>query len=64
MEELARDRSNRAAGLDLPVFCISAREAQKLEKRCKRDGRAACFRHMEHTEVGGRWGLGCNVSDV
>ncbi len=29
---------------DLPVFCISAREAQKLENRNKSDGRAMVFK--------------------
>ncbi|PSC69626.1 tat pathway signal sequence [Micractinium conductrix] len=31
-------RAATAADLDLPVYCISARDAQKLEHRCRKDG--------------------------
>ncbi|GFR49233.1 hypothetical protein Agub_g11232, partial [Astrephomene gubernaculifera] len=36
---------------ELPVFCVSARDAQKLEGRNKRAGRAATFVRLDQTEV-------------
>ncbi|GIL98268.1 hypothetical protein Vretimale_3674, partial [Volvox reticuliferus] len=36
---------------NLPVFCVSAREAQKLEGRNKRDGRPTVFMKTGETEV-------------
>ncbi|KXZ52426.1 hypothetical protein GPECTOR_9g470 [Gonium pectorale] len=48
-----RSRAEQYAGIQLPVFCISARDAQKLEGRCKRDGAASVFSRLEHTEIPG-----------
>ncbi|KXZ41754.1 hypothetical protein GPECTOR_294g795 [Gonium pectorale] len=44
-------RAEQYAAIQLPVFCISARDAQKLEGRCKRDGPVAAFNRLEDTEV-------------
>lgn len=50
MEELARDKSC-LADIRLPVFCVSARDANRLEGRCRNDGKAGTFRTMEATEI-------------
>ncbi|KAL4423152.1 hypothetical protein ABPG77_007805, partial [Micractinium sp. CCAP 211/92] len=44
-------RAAAAADIDLPVYCISARDAQKLEGRCRKDGPVGAFSRLEHTEV-------------
>lgn len=45
-------RNAAAMEVDLPVFCVSARDAQKLEKRGGRDGRVTAFGLLSDTEVG------------
>ncbi|KXZ52701.1 hypothetical protein GPECTOR_9g747 [Gonium pectorale] len=46
-----RSRAQQHTAIQLPVFCVSARDAQKLEGRCKRDGPVAAFSRLEDTEV-------------
>lgn len=45
-------RAEAAAAAELPVFCLSARDAQKLEGRSRRDGGVSAFSRLEWTEVG------------
>ncbi|KAG2493806.1 hypothetical protein HYH03_008025 [Edaphochlamys debaryana] len=55
MEDMADDK--RLAELpQLPVYCVSARDAQKLERRNKKDGKPACFskQHVRETADRGR----------
>lgn len=60
VEEAAADRGQHGETLaaaentpemDLPVFCISARDAQRLEGRFKKDGKPSAFSRLDHTEV-------------
>ncbi|PNH06795.1 Nuclear GTPase SLIP-GC [Tetrabaena socialis] len=51
METLSAEK--RVERPQLPVFCVSARDAQQLEGRNRRDGGASAFTRLEHTEVPG-----------
>ncbi len=47
MEEAAaqpRQTAHRRPAPELPVFCVSTREAHKLEGRCRKDGPPTTFK--------------------
>lgn len=36
---------------ELPVFCVSAKDCQRLEGRTSKDGPPSTFTKLEHTEM-------------
>ncbi|KAK9813950.1 hypothetical protein WJX73_006361 [Symbiochloris irregularis] len=54
MEEMVRQAgggsSSKEVQTDLPVFCVSSRDAHKLEKRFKKE-KGNIFTALEHTEI-------------
>ena len=46
-----KKREGKAQDADLPVFCVSAKDCQRLEGRTSKDGPPSAFTKLEHTEV-------------
>ena len=46
-----KTREGKAQDADLPVFCVSAKDCQRLEGRTSKDGPPSAFTKLEHTEV-------------
>ena len=44
-------KKGKAKDADLPVFCVSAKDCQRLEGRTSRDGAPVAFTKVDHTEI-------------
>jgi hypothetical protein len=42
---------SKVADQELPVFCVSAKDCQRLEGRTSKDGPLSAFTKLEHTEL-------------
>ncbi|KAL0055055.1 hypothetical protein WJX82_006331 [Trebouxia sp. C0006] len=50
-QQQQRRRPSKVGDQELPVFCVSAKDCQRLEGRTSKDGPPSAFTKLEHTEL-------------